>query len=223
MNADSATEAETGETRPWYAAHELFTCLNAVRGAGELMLAGATGPLGAEALGAVATILEAARNLERHLRHCQAIDRLRTRPRPALRPVPLAELLTRSEIDGPRSVRVRVAAEEIRAALDLLCPPAGARGRRIRVSARPRTVAVLVACPGRAEDEPDGGILRTLAALHLHRGGGRLLPAEGPGVRFLLRRAAKASAGSRRGRDGGRRPSRGEMEAPTPSSRVRGE
>ncbi len=222
MNADPATVAEAGETRPWYAAHELYTCLNAVRGASELMLAGATGPLGAEALGAVTTILEAARDLERHLRRCQAIDRLRARPRPVLRPVPLATLLTRFEVEGPRSVRVRVAAQEIRAALDLLCPPDGAPGWRIRLSARPRTVTVLVSCPGRTEGEAGGGILYTLVALHLRRGGGRLLPASESDIRFLLRRAPEGPVETGGDRGEGSSSPANEAGRPSRSSTVGG-
>ncbi len=196
MSAHPATtDGDEDEIRPWFAAHELFTCLNAVRGGSELLLSGAAGPLGAEALGTVATIAEAARALERHIRHCQAIERLREKPRPALRPVSLAALLP-AAAEPPSAVTVLAAVGEIRAALALLWPHPGGRPRVIERSG----TVLLQLDRGSGEEEVAGGILWTLAGLHLRRGGGRLLPPPATGgVRLLLRKAHGPAAGAEGG------------------------
>ncbi len=187
MNTGRSTPPEPPATRPWFAAHELFTCLNAVRGASELLLAGAAGPLSAEGLGAVATIAEAARELEGHIRHCQAIDRLRDAPRPTQRPARLSELLPENGGGPLPEVLVLVAAEEIRAAFSLLCPPAVQP--RIEVAERRRTAVLSLPDAHPDRDAGRGRILVELAGLRLRRGGGRLLLGERARIRVLLPKA----------------------------------
>ncbi len=186
--ADATTDHSDCEERPWFAAHELFTCLNALRGASELLLAGAAGPLSAEGLAAAGTVAEAARALETHLRHCQAIDRLRAKPRPRPRAVPLGELLSGIVEEKPPAVTVLAAAGEIRAALELLAAKDRCAVRRLRVVERRRLALLRPEAAGGGELPVPGGILWTLVALRVRRGGGRLLPGEGGAPRLLLRR-----------------------------------
>ncbi len=188
--ADAVSEHVDREARPWFAAHELYTCLNALRGASELLLSGAAGPLSAEGLMAAGTVVEAARALETHLRHCQAIDRLRAKPRPTPRPVLLGELLAGIVDEEPPEVTVLAAAGEIRAALELLGARDGGAVRRLRVLERRRLALLGPETAGEGELPVPGGILWTLLALRVRRGGGRLLPGEG-GVPYLLLRRVK--------------------------------
>ncbi len=187
--------------RPWFAAHELFTCLNAVRGASELLLAGAAGPLSAEGLGAVATIAEAARELERHIRHCQAIDRLREAPPPVRRPVALADLLPANATGRVPEATVLVAPEEVRAALALLCPPQAEQPPQ--VCERHRTVRIALPDARPDPGTARGQILLELAGLQLRRSGGRLLPGEHAWIHVLLPKAPSGpAAAGRKSADG---------------------
>ncbi len=179
--------SEEVPSRPWFAAHELFTCLNAVRGASELLLAGAAGPLSGEGLGAVATIAEAARELERHIRHCQAIDRLREAPSPRRRPIALADLLPAKATASVPEVPVLVAPEEARAAFALLCPPRA--GQPLQVCERHRTVRIALSDALPEPGTGRGRILLELAGLQLRRSGGRLLPREHARLLVLLPKA----------------------------------
>lgn len=193
MNGNAGAGGAGGPAGGWYAAHELFTCLNAIRGTSELLLAGAAGPLTAEGLGAVTTIADAARTLETHLRHCQAVDRLRAERRPRPRPVGLDELL--SDVVAHRAPPVAVLAvpEDIRAAFALVGPRERPLPWTLHLVERRRSLLV------RAEDGEEvsrpaiDGIRRTLVWLHLHRGGCRPLAIGDGGLCFLLRKVREDS------------------------------
>lgn len=115
----------------WFAAHELRTPLQAIKGGVELLLEARGAGLRPELLDAVALIATAALDLERQLDLMAELADIAVAPRPAPRAMALVDLLARPEVAKalvpppalaglPSKVRVLVAPEPFGRALTLL-------------------------------------------------------------------------------------------------------
>lgn len=184
----------------WFAAHELRTPLQAIKGGVELLLEARGAGLRPELLDAVALIATAAIDLERQLDLMAELATLAADPHPEPRAVALIDLLARPEIaialvpppslaGLPPAVRVLVAPEPFGRALTLLAGaqhgPRGPLSCALRV-AGPASIRLgldFVACGSGA-----GSVALRLARELLARSAVVLYERSMPGLELAMRR-----------------------------------
>lgn len=204
----SSTGPSSGspESAPrWFAAHELRTPLQAIKGGVELLLESQGAGLRREALDAVSLITTAAADLERQLDLLAELATVADAPRPAPQPVALFDLLARPEVaqalalpgalaDLPSTLQVLVAPEPFGRALTLLAGAQSGRpgpiscALRLTGSAGIRLELAFVACGSGA-----GSValrlareLLDLSAVHCSEDGA---PGPQPALMLVLRRS----------------------------------